>query len=97
MDKKPISNPSDKSGRDKGSAASIDDEIQNHLGRQLQSIYDDVLHQPVPERFMNLLRELDEAAKKNADSVAAGAQATEQGIQNPAAPIQGGPLPDRSR
>lgn len=87
MDKKTVSTSPDRSGRGKGKAAAIDDEVQNHLGRQLQSIYDDVLHQPVPERFMSLLRELDEAAQKNA---AQGGTTSEKPAEG--SPLTGSPL-----
>jgi hypothetical protein len=39
-------------------AASKSD-IANQIGMQLRSIYDDVLAQPVPGRFLDLLRQLE--------------------------------------
>jgi hypothetical protein len=33
--------------------------IEEHIGRQLRSIYDDVLSQPVPDRFLELLKQLE--------------------------------------
>jgi hypothetical protein len=33
-------------------------DLNDHLGRQLKAVYDDVLRQPVPSRFTDLLREL---------------------------------------
>ena len=33
--------------------------IDEHIGRQLKAVYDDVLNQPVPDRFLDLLRQLD--------------------------------------
>ena len=33
-------------------------DLKDHIGRQLRAVYDDVLHQPVPSRFMDLLHEL---------------------------------------
>ncbi len=34
-------------------------DIQSQIGRQLQAVYDEVLHEPVPYRFLKLLRDLD--------------------------------------
>ena len=34
-------------------------EIQAQIGRKLMAAYDDVLQQPVPDRFLLLLEELD--------------------------------------
>ena len=36
--------------------------IQAHIGRQLLAVYDEVLHQAVPDRFKLLLDELDRAS-----------------------------------
>ena len=33
--------------------------LQGHIGRQLRAMYDDVLAQPIPERFLHLLQRLD--------------------------------------
>jgi Anti-sigma factor NepR len=37
-------------------------EIADQIGMQLRSIYDDVLAQPVPGRFLDLLQELERAS-----------------------------------
>ncbi len=34
--------------------------IEGHIGRQLKAIYDDVLNQPIPDRFLDLLSQLEE-------------------------------------
>ena len=34
-------------------------DVQSHIGRELQAIFDEVLHEPVPDRFLKLLQELD--------------------------------------
>jgi hypothetical protein len=64
---------------DKGTAKSIEEgeplaqvlpfetQVQGHIGRQLRALYDDVLSQPVPERFLELLRALDEEPEPPAD------------------------------
>ncbi len=36
------------------------DDVQSHIGRQLRSLYDAVVKQPVPDRFVELLAKLDE-------------------------------------
>jgi hypothetical protein len=38
-------------------------EISEQIGRQLRSVYNDVLAQPVPDRFLDLLRALEKDAK----------------------------------
>ncbi|MCI0466928.1 MAG: hypothetical protein L0Y57_07995 [Beijerinckiaceae bacterium] len=38
-------------------------EIADQIGLQLRSIYDDVLAQPVPGRFLDLLQQLEAASK----------------------------------
>jgi hypothetical protein len=39
--------------------AGLESEIQAHLGRQLRAIYDEVAGQPVPDRFLKLLQQLE--------------------------------------
>jgi hypothetical protein len=34
-------------------------DVQDHIGRQLRALYDEVASQPVPDRFMELLNRLD--------------------------------------
>ena len=34
--------------------------IDEHIGRHLKAIYDDVLQQPIPDRFLDLLNQLDD-------------------------------------
>jgi len=43
-------------------------EIQTKIGRQLRAIYDDVVNQGVPDRFVNLLSRLDKADDKGPES-----------------------------
>jgi hypothetical protein len=35
------------------------DEVASQIAQQLRDVYDDVLKQPVPERFLELLRQLE--------------------------------------
>jgi hypothetical protein len=37
--------------------------IGEQIGRQLRSVYNDILAQPVPDRFLDLLRELEKDPK----------------------------------
>lgn len=37
----------------------LDSDVQAHIGRQLRAGYVDILNQPVPDRFLELLAELD--------------------------------------
>jgi hypothetical protein len=39
--------------------ASLGQEIQTKIGEQLRALYDDVVGQGVPDRFVELLRRLD--------------------------------------
>ena len=41
------------------SGASVQMQVQDHIGRQLRAVYDDLLSQPVPDRFLELLEQLD--------------------------------------
>jgi len=41
----------------------VKQEISEHIGRQLRSVYNDVLAQPVPDRFLDLLRALEKDPK----------------------------------
>ncbi len=34
-------------------------ELQAHIGRQLRAVYDEVAREPVPDRFLKLLEELE--------------------------------------
>ena len=37
----------------------LDTELQAHIGRQLRSVYDEVLNEAVPDRFLKLLEDLE--------------------------------------
>jgi hypothetical protein len=41
---------------------SVQPQIQDHIGRQLRAIYEELLSQPVPDRFAELLEKLDRKA-----------------------------------
>jgi hypothetical protein len=42
-----------------GQVLPFESEVQGHIGRQLRAVYDEVLSQPIPERFLELLNQLD--------------------------------------
>lgn len=51
------------SGRRKG--ATLEDPVQRAIGEKLRAVFDEVVQQPVPERFSELLRKLAEQEQKN--------------------------------
>lgn len=42
-----------------GSNGSLGREVQDVIGKQLRAMYDDLVSQPVPDRFAELLKNLD--------------------------------------
>jgi hypothetical protein len=40
----------------------IDPQIQTEIGRHLRAIYDDVINEPVPTKFLELLEKLERSA-----------------------------------
>lgn len=48
-------------------ATAIDSKVQERLGRQLKALYDDVVRQPIPDRLLSLMAQLEE--KKGSDNV----------------------------
>lgn len=43
-------------------------DAQNKIGQRLKAMYDDVVQQPVPDRFAQLLAELDNQRKPGNDT-----------------------------
>jgi len=41
--------------------------IDEHIGRHLKAIYDDVLQQPIPDRFLDLLNQLESGPSQEED------------------------------
>ena len=39
--------------------AILEADLQAHIGRQLRAVYEEVVNEPVPERFLRLLEELE--------------------------------------
>ena len=55
-------------GRVSGPTAGSDTErrpggadVQAYIGRQLRAVYDDVAKQPIPDRFIELMKQLESA------------------------------------
>ncbi len=38
--------------------------IQSQIGKHLRAVYDDVVNEPVPDRFIELLEQLEASAQK---------------------------------
>jgi hypothetical protein len=38
--------------------------LQDHIGRQLRAMFDDVAQEPVPDRFLQLLKDLEQSGDK---------------------------------
>ena len=49
---------------DQSNNALIGQDIQSHLGRKLKASYEDLVRQPVPDKFRQLLEELERREKK---------------------------------
>ena len=58
-------------------------EDQRRLGDILQRVYDDVIHQGVPDRFKELLTELEEPRDKAGGAEKAAASGQLEGRPNP--------------
>ena len=39
-------------------------DVQAYIGRQLRAVYDDVVKQPIPDRFLALMKQLEEQGPK---------------------------------
>ena len=52
------------SAHEAGAVPTIDQRIQSHLGRKLKEAYDELVRQPVPDKFHKLLEELERLEKK---------------------------------
>jgi Anti-sigma factor NepR len=42
-----------------GSGAMLEGDLQAHIGRQLRAVYEEVVNEDVPDRFVKLLEELE--------------------------------------
>jgi hypothetical protein len=48
-----------------GKARGADSSVERAIGSRLRAFYDEVAREPVPERFVELLKRLDDETKKN--------------------------------
>lgn len=39
-------------------------DVQAYIGRQLRAVYDDVVKQPIPDRFLALMKQLEEGTDR---------------------------------
>ncbi len=51
-------------GRSEGGRGGMDPRIQTEIGKHLRAIYDDVISEPVPSKFMDLLEQLERSTAK---------------------------------
>ncbi|SEQ36040.1 hypothetical protein SAMN05216548_10486 [Faunimonas pinastri] len=53
-------------GRSSGenSEGKVDQRVQGEIGKHLRAFYDDVINEPVPNRFMELLEQLERSTQK---------------------------------
>jgi hypothetical protein len=54
-----IARPSDPGGSEKTDKKGMAPELQAHIGRHLRAVFDEVAREPVPDRFLQLLKELE--------------------------------------
>ena len=50
---------SSRTDRRRSGSASEGNDIQAHIGERLKTLYDDMLKEPVPDRFLELLTQLE--------------------------------------
>lgn len=53
----------EKSETARGKGRPLDDLSSSHIGKRLRSMYDEVVREPVPDKFTNLLASLERAEK----------------------------------
>jgi hypothetical protein len=59
-----------------GKQGGLNAEIQSRIGHQLRAMYDDVVRQGVPDRFAELIRQLDSPKPVSEDTGGTGGDAT---------------------
>jgi hypothetical protein len=58
----------------KNKAPALPADVQVKIGEKLKAIYDEVVRQPVPDRFKDLLSQLDSGSPSNEAPMAAEAE-----------------------
>ncbi|MDB5642228.1 MAG: Anti-sigma factor NepR [Hyphomicrobiales bacterium] len=61
-----------------GGGAQQGPNVKSYIERQLKSVYDDVLNQAIPDRFLDLLNALDGPAAGSAKNAAAAGAKKEE-------------------
>jgi hypothetical protein len=51
-------------GQSESGKPNVDPRIQTEIGKHLRAIYDDVISEPVPSKFMDLLEQLERSSGK---------------------------------
>jgi hypothetical protein len=64
---KPMETPATRTKKSEAKPAKLGREVQARLGQQLRAMYDDVLNQGVPDRFADLIKQLDGNGSGNKD------------------------------
>ena len=59
--------PATRTKKSDAKPAKLGREVQARLGQQLRAMYDDVLNQGVPDRFSDLIKQLDNNGTGNKD------------------------------
>lgn len=57
---------------DGGASANASKQLQAHIGSQLRQMFDEVVQEPIPDRFQRLLADLDETEKADGNRIAKG-------------------------
>jgi hypothetical protein len=53
-----------KEGLAERGAGRLDPRVRTHIGRKIKAVYDEVLQEPVPDRFLSLLDELSKKERE---------------------------------
>ena len=53
--------PNKPRGDQSSNGQGLDSETRRHIGRMLKATYDEVAHEPVPSKFLDLLKQLEAA------------------------------------
>lgn len=61
---KPAGAKAPRTARKKGSEAAAGAAVHEHIGRALRDMFEEVLVQPIPDKFVSLLKELEKKQSK---------------------------------
>ncbi|MDR3375949.1 MAG: NepR family anti-sigma factor [Ancalomicrobiaceae bacterium] len=74
------------SRKDQPPAPTVEPKLQAHIGRQLRQLYDQMVSEPVPDRFKALLDQLESRETAPAASDAQGPTASDTQPEQPQRP-----------